>query len=133
MSHLVSVSFNNDGLVRRASGAPADQGSLFGDSALVVVRLVVVLQPRQRDLLSVLQPSEIFYQIIDHTNVFTIQIWLQKFSFFVLKIQNQTVVNIIMLMIICSASYCIHFMYNFIIFVVYICITFTTVYQVRHK
>ena len=92
--------------------------------------IIVVLQAAQRDLLPGLEAGEIFNEIIDHTDIFTVQVWLEKLPLLVLQIQSQACcISIIMLIIICIVLYTFY-MYYFIIFVVHICITFTTVYQV---
>ena len=108
---------NDDGLRAGAAGTPTDQGGLLGQnlSPAGPVSVVVVVQSGQGDLVSGLQASEVFYQIVDHTNVFTVQIWLEEVSLLVLEISHHVNDNM----------YCRYFMYYFIIFVAYICITFT--------
>lgn len=76
----------DDWLRAGAPGASADQGSLLGENlSPAPVAVVVVVQAAQRNLLASLEAGEIFYEIIDHTNVFTVQIWLEEISLLVLE------------------------------------------------
>ena len=86
-SHLVSVSLYDHRLRHGSPGAPADQGGLLGHSdGLGGALLVVVVKAAEGNLLSVLEASEVLDKIIDHSDVFTIQIRLEKLSFFILKV-----------------------------------------------
>ena len=91
-SHLVIECLYDDGLWARATRAPTDQGGLLGENlgSAGPVSVVVVVQSGQRYLLPGLQASKILYQVVDHTNVFTVQVWLEEFSLLVLEIRGES-------------------------------------------
>ena len=87
--HLISVSLYDDGLGHGASGAAADQGGLLGDPVGLrgpVLSVVVVMKAAERNLLPILESCEILNEIIDHSDVFTIEVGLEEFSLLVLKV-----------------------------------------------